>query len=131
MRSRLTKKRMLTLASVLVIALAGIAYAFYSSTGTGSGAGSAASGDGSSITVTGTVTNAVAPGGSSPITFTASNGTSTAGTIRKIHLGSVTTDAGHSTCDMTKCTMTDVTPATPIAVAASAGDAPLGSSADG
>src|SRR4051794_10928851 len=60
MRSRLTKKRMLTLASVLVVALAGIAYAFYSSTGTGTGSGSAAGGDGSGITVDGTLANAVA-----------------------------------------------------------------------
>src|SRR4051812_30882778 len=96
MRSRLTKKRMLTLASVLVVALAGIAYAFYSSTGSGSGSGSAAANDGSIIALTGgTQSAALTPGGNANIPLTAAN-TGTAGTIRSI-TGSVTVDTPHAT----------------------------------
>jgi hypothetical protein len=110
MRSRLTKKRMLSLASVLVIALAGIAYAFYSSTGAGSGSGSAAGDDGSAINVVGTVTDPLVPGGSSAVTFTAANSGTAAGTLRSIHLSSVTVDTPHATagCLSTWFTMPNV-----------------------
>jgi hypothetical protein len=96
MRSRLTKKRMLILASVLVIALAGIAYAFYSSTGSGSGSGSAAANDGSTIVLTGGTQSAdLSPGGNANIPLTAAN-TGAAGTIRSIS-GSVAVDSTHVT----------------------------------
>jgi hypothetical protein len=96
MRSRLTKKRMLTLASVLVIALAGIAYGFYSSTGSGSGSGSAAAGDGSAIVLTGGTQSAdLVPGGNANIPLTAAN-SGTSGTIRSI-TGTVAVDDTHAT----------------------------------
>lgn len=114
MRSRLTKKRMLSLASVLVIALAGIAYAFYSSTGEGSGTGSAAATDGSTITVTGTAATALTPGNSSAVTFTASN-PGNDGAIRSIELTDV--DTGVTGCDPAWFTMDDVVIDPAVAVA--------------
>jgi len=96
MRSRLTKKRMLSLAGVLVIALAGIAYGFYSSTGSGSGSGNAAAGDGSTIVLTGGTQSAdLVPGGSANIPLTAANAGND-GTIRSI-TGTVTVDDTHAT----------------------------------
>ena len=96
MRSRLTKKRMLTLASVLVIALAGIAYAFYTSTGSGSGSGSAAADDGSNIVLTGGAQSVdLVPGGTANIPLTAAND-GVDGTIRSI-TGTVSVDTDHAT----------------------------------
>jgi hypothetical protein len=87
---------MLSLASVLVIALAGIAYGFYSSTGSGSGSGNAAADDGSAIVLTGGSQSAdLVPGGSANIPLTAAN-TGTAGTIRSI-TGTVSVDTAHAT----------------------------------
>lgn len=109
---KFTKKRLLIVTSVTVLALAGIAFAFFSSTGTGSGAGSVASPTTTgAITVTGTVSTAEYPGGSSSVTFTAANSLSQAVRVHNVHLVSVTPDGGHSACDTSSSvfTMTDVT----------------------
>src|SRR4051794_3537941 len=98
---KFTKKRLLVLASVTALALAGIAFAFFSSTGTGGGTGSVANPAAGSITLTGTVTSALVPGGNSSVTFKAANGTSSALHVDKVHLVSVTADTTppHNTCD--------------------------------
>src|SRR3954469_2212474 len=110
---KFTKKRVLVVASVTALALAGIAYAFFSSTGTGSGTGSVANPTTTgAITVTGTVTTAEDPGGSSSVSFKAANSLAQAVQIHNVHLVSVTPDAGHSSCVTTVSTifsMTDVT----------------------
>jgi hypothetical protein len=130
MLRRFNKKRLLAVTSVCALALAGIAFAFFSSTGSGTGSGSAASSDNSTIVVHGTITDALAPGGNSSVTFTADNTGTGAGTLRSIHLSNVAADSGHSSCAVADFTMPDVTGQT-IAVPAGASGQALGSGANG
>lgn len=71
-RKLLKKRTALVLSAVAVLAVAGIAVAFWTTSGSGEGSGSVAASNGT-ITLHGTVTNALTPGGSSPVTFTADN----------------------------------------------------------
>ena len=95
-----------TLAGARVLAVAGIAYAYFTSGGTGTG--SATVGSTQAVTLHGTATTTLFPGTSSTVSFTVDNpspGTQRVGTI---HLASVATDAGHSGCVVTDFTMPDV-----------------------
>jgi hypothetical protein len=90
---KFTKKRLLIVASVTALALAGIAYAFFSSTGSGTGSagvGSAATG----LTLHGSITGSLSPGGSKTVSLTADN-TNTADV--KLHnvTGTVSVDQTH------------------------------------
>jgi hypothetical protein len=92
-----TKKRALTgLACLGVLALAGAAYAYFSTTG--SGTGTATVGSSSTVTLHATVSSSLYPGTSSPVSFTVDNPSSGSQRVGTISLGSITVDAGHSTC---------------------------------
>jgi hypothetical protein len=96
---RFTKKRLLVLASITALAVAGIAYAFFSSTGTGDGSGSVANPTTTSaITVHGSTTGDLVPGGAQTVTFTADNSSGSPLRLGTIHLVSVTPDASHTAC---------------------------------
>lgn len=85
-RNLLKKRTVLTLAAVTALALAGVAVAFWTTTGSGSGSGSVAATNGT-LELHGTITNALTPGGSSPVTFTADNAGSSSlqvGTIEAV-----------------------------------------------
>jgi hypothetical protein len=71
-RKLLKKRTALVLSAVAVLAVAGIAVAFWTTTGSGSGSGSVSASNGT-LTLHGAITNALTPGGSSPVTFTADN----------------------------------------------------------
>jgi hypothetical protein len=93
MFSKFTKKRMAVLAGVLVVALAGIAYAFWSGAGGGSGTGSVDNPTtNNKLTVHGTLANSLAPGGNSSISFTVDNAYSGSLRLGTIHLSSVAVD---------------------------------------
>lgn len=71
-RKLLKKRTALVLSAVAVLAVAGIAVAFWTTTGSGEGSGKVAASNGT-LTLHGTITNALTPGGSSPVAFTADN----------------------------------------------------------
>jgi hypothetical protein len=94
-RNLLKKRTALTLAVVAVLAVAGVAVAFWTTTGSGTGEGNVAAANGT-LTLHGTVTNALTPGSSSPVAFTADNAGSSSlqvGTVEAV----VTIDPAHVT----------------------------------
>jgi hypothetical protein len=101
-----TRSRKIALGVVAVLAVAGIAYAFW--TGTGSGTGSGDVGTGGNVSLSATVTDGIAPGNSVPVSFTASNATDSPITVGTVHLVSVAVDAGHSGCNTADFSMADV-----------------------
>jgi hypothetical protein len=93
---KLTKnKRALTVLGVIaVLAVAGIAVAYWTASGSGSGTGKVAESNGT-LSLSGTISNELSPGSTSPVTFTASNsGTSSlqVGTITSV----VSIDEAHA-----------------------------------
>lgn len=93
-----TIKRMIPL-GIGVLAVAGIATAYF--TNLGSGTGTAVVGSSSSVTLHGTVASALFPGSSSTVTFTVDNPSPGAEFVNTIHLESIVPDAGHSGCSTT------------------------------
>lgn len=72
-RHLLRKKRTYgVLSAIAILAVAGIAIAYWTTTGKGEGSGSVAASNGT-LVLHGTITKALTPGGSSPVTFTADN----------------------------------------------------------
>jgi len=93
------KKRILTsLSFIAILAVAGVAVAYFTSQG--SGTGTATVGSSSNVTIHGTVTSVLYPGSSSPVTFTVDNPSPGAEFVKTIHLESITPDAGHSGCSV-------------------------------
>lgn len=90
----------------VTIALSGIAFAFYTTSGSGTGTGTA--GTGTVLALHGSVTNALLPGASSPVTFTVDNSSPGNQQLGTIHLNSVTVDGGHASCVVADFTMPDV-----------------------
>jgi len=97
---------MITLGTIALLAVAGVAYAYW--TGTGSGTGSATVGNGGTVTVTGTVEPGIEPGTSASVGFTAANATDSAIQVTDVHLESITADTGHAECETDDFTMSDV-----------------------
>jgi hypothetical protein len=89
-------KRALTVLGVIaVLAVAGVAVAFWTASGSGSGSGKVAESNGE-LALSGTISNELTPGSTSPVTFTASNSGSSSlqvGTIASV----VSIDAAHAT----------------------------------
>jgi hypothetical protein len=83
-RKVMNKKRAVVLAAVAVVALAGIAVAFWTTTGSGSGSGSVAPSNGT-LVLHGTITSQLTPGGSSPVTFSADNSNSSSLQVGTVH----------------------------------------------
>ena len=109
---RHTLKRVI-LPIIAVLAVAGVAAAYF--TNLGSGTGTATVGSSSSVTLHGAVASALFPGASSTVTFTVDNPSLGAEFVNTIHLASIAPDAGHSGCSTTitggnpDFTMPDVT----------------------
>jgi len=105
---RLTRKRtLIALAAAGLLALAGVAYAYFTSTGSGTGA--ATVGSTQAVVLHGTTATTLFPGTSSTVTFTVDNPSAGTQRIGTIHLASVTTDAAHTPgCVTTDFTMPDV-----------------------
>jgi hypothetical protein len=94
-RKALIKKRTVAiLGAVAVLALAGIAIAYWTTSGSGSGSGAVAESNGT-LVLHGSVTGQLTPGGSSPVTYTADNANSSShqvGTVKAV----VTIDEEHA-----------------------------------
>lgn len=96
MRSFSKKKKLVSLSALAVLVVAGVALAYFTSQG--SGTATATVGSSSNVTINGTVTSALYPGTSSPVTFTVNNPSPGEEYVHKIHLTSITPDSGHSSC---------------------------------
>jgi hypothetical protein len=93
----ITKRRVATVVTALVVAVAATgAYAYFSTSGTGTG--TAAVGSSSAVTLHATVTGSLYPGTSSPVAFTVDNPSSGQQRVGTITLASITVDASHSEC---------------------------------
>lgn len=96
----ITKRRVITaLACTGALAVAGVAVAYFTSSG--SGTGTATVGSSSAVTLHATVSSSLYPGTSSPVSFTVDNPSAGSERVGTITLGSITVDAGHSTCSTT------------------------------
>lgn len=94
-RSLLTKKRALVLGAVAVLAVAGIAVAYWTANGTGSGTGTVASSNGA-LTLHGSIASGLTPGGSEAVSFTADNSGTSGLQVGTVH-AVVSIDAEHAT----------------------------------
>lgn len=90
-----TIKRVI-LVGIGVLAIAGVAVAYFTSSG--SGTGTATVGTGANLTLHGTVASSLYPGGSSTVNLTLDNPSPATQLVNKIHLASITPDAGHGGC---------------------------------
>jgi len=93
-RKFMTKKRALVLGAVAVLAVAGAAIAFWTTSGSGSGSGSVAASNGT-VVLHGTITNALTPGGSSPVSYSADNSNSSSEQVGTVH-AVVSIDKAHA-----------------------------------
>jgi hypothetical protein len=78
------RKRLSVLGVVAVLAVAGAAFAYWTSTGSGTGTGKVASSTGT-ITLHGVISNALTPGSTSPVTFTADNSGASSQQVGTVH----------------------------------------------
>jgi hypothetical protein len=83
-RNALKKKRTAALAVVAVLALSGMAFAYWTTTGSGSGTGSVAS-SGGTLTLHGTIENELSPGASSAVAYTADNANGSSEQVGTVH----------------------------------------------
>ncbi len=92
---KLVKKRTaIVLGAVAVLAVAGIAIAYWTTTGSGSGSGAVAESNGT-LVLHGTITGQLTPGGSSPVTYTADNAGSSSLQVGTVH-AVVSIDEAHA-----------------------------------
>jgi hypothetical protein len=118
LRSFLKLKVMLVSGVAVSVALgSGIAVAYWTSTGTGSVP--AAVGTAGTLTLSGSVTSGIVPGGTEPVSFTASNPGTSGITVTSVQLVSVSVDAAHSACATADFSMATVTENISVAQGAS------------
>jgi hypothetical protein len=100
-RKALIKKRTaVILGAVAILAVAGIAIAYWTTTGSGSGSGAVAESNGT-LVLHGTITKELTPGSTSPVTFTADNAGSSSLQVGTIHAVVSTNKAGCEVSDFT------------------------------
>ena len=88
------KRTLAVLGAVAVLALAAAAIAYWTTTGSGEGSGSVASSNGT-VVLHGTISDELAPGGSSAVTFTADNAGSSSLQVGTVH-AVVSIDEAHA-----------------------------------
>lgn len=93
-RKGITKKRFAVLGAVAVLAMAGVAVAFWTASGSGSGSGTVASSNGS-LVLHGSIASGLTPGGSEAVSFTADNTNSSSLQVGTVH-AVVSIDAEHA-----------------------------------
>lgn len=95
-RKALIKKRTAAiLGAVAVLAVAGIAIAYWTTTGSGSGSGAVATSNGT-LVLHGTIADELTPGASSAVSFTADNANSSSEQVGTVH-AVVSIDEAHAT----------------------------------
>jgi hypothetical protein len=119
-RKALIKKRTAAiLGAVAVLAVAGIAIAYWTTTGSGSGSGAVATSNGT-LALHGTIANELTPGASSPVSFTADNAGSSSLQVGTVH-AVVSIDKSHAEagCEASDFTIADTAENQVIAAKAS------------
>jgi hypothetical protein len=96
---KFSKKRVLALAAVAALAVAGIAYAYWTTSGGGTGSATADSASASPVGITGGSTTALVPNSSATYTLTLDNPNSGGAYVGNVY-ATLSTDAAHSTCDL-------------------------------
>src|SRR6476620_11277327 len=96
----INKKRAVVLGAVAVLAVAGIAVAFWTTTGAGEGSGKVASSNGT-LVLHGSIGNELTPGSTSPVTFSADNAGSSSLQVGTVHAVVSTDKAGCEVSDFT------------------------------
>jgi hypothetical protein len=104
-RKLLKKRTALVLGAVAVLAVAGIAVAFWTTSGSGSGSGAVADSNGT-LVLHGTITNALTPGSTSPVAFTADNSGSSSLQVGTVH-AVVSIDGAHPGCKASDFSIAD------------------------
>jgi hypothetical protein len=106
-RNLVTKKRALVLSAVAVLAVAGIAIAYWTTTGAGEGSGKVAASNGT-LVLHGSISNELTPGSTSPVTFTADNAGSSSLQVGTVH-AVVSIDKSHAEagCEASDFTIAD------------------------
>jgi hypothetical protein len=97
---RLFTRKSVVIPAVLAVVLAvgGIAYAYFTSSGSGSGSASVGSA-GNDLVVTGTTAGNLYPGGpAGTVSFTVANGSNFNQRLSNIHLVSIAPDGAHASC---------------------------------
>lgn len=92
------KRALAVLGAVSVLAVAGIAVAFWTASGSGTGTGKAATSDGT-LTLHGSISNELTPGSTSPVTFSADNSGTGAKTVGSVSAVVTTDKAGCTASD--------------------------------
>jgi hypothetical protein len=119
-RKAIIKKRTaVILGAVAVLAVAGIAIAYWTTSGSGSGSGAVASSNGT-LALHGTITEELTPGGSSPVSFSADNSGSSSLQVGTVH-AVVSIDKSHAEagCQASDFTIADTAENQVIAAKAS------------
>jgi hypothetical protein len=119
-RNALKKKRTLgVLAAIAVLAVAGMAVAYWSTTGSGNGSGSVASSNGT-VTLHGTINSALTPGGSSAVSYTADNANTSSELVGTVHaVVSIDEEHANAGCKASDFSISDVAENQVIAAKAS------------
>jgi hypothetical protein len=107
-KALIKKRTAVILGAVAVLAVAGIAVAYWTTTGSGSGSGKVAASNGT-LTLHGEITGELTPGGSSPVAFTADNPNSSSEQVGTVH-AVVSIDKAHAEegCKASDFTINDV-----------------------
>jgi hypothetical protein len=119
-RKALKRKRTFAVLGVIaILAVAGVAVAFWTTTGSGSGSGTVGASNGT-LALHGSVTNALTPGATSPVSLTADNANSSSEQVGTVH-AVVSIDAAHATagCQASDFTVADTVENQTIAAGAS------------
>lgn len=93
------KRTFVALGCVCALTAAGVAVAYFTSSGAGTG--SASVGSSSAVTLHASISSALYPGSSSPVTLTVDNPASGVQRVGTVSLASISVDAGHSGCSTT------------------------------
>jgi hypothetical protein len=103
-----SKRSLAIFGVVALVAMAGVAVAFWTTTGSGSGSGSVASSNGT-LVLHGTINDALTPGGSSSVSYSADNSNSSSLQVGTVH-AVVSIDTEHATagCKASDFTLGDV-----------------------
>ncbi|MCW2545379.1 MAG: hypothetical protein JWM40_2931 [Frankiales bacterium] len=97
--------------TAVAVASGGVAYAFWTTTGSGTGDATASAGGGT-ITLYSVPGSGLSPAGSVPVVYKASSALSYSTKLQTLSVGTLSVDAGHSTCNVG-----DFTASAPVLVA--------------
>ncbi len=118
MYAYLRPRRVAAIAVAACLTGAGAAYGYWTTTGAGTGTATVAAANGT-VVLHGVAAAALAPGGSTSVTFAADNPGSSSLQVTRIHLEGVSADPAHSGCVAADFTMPDVVTNTRVPAASS------------